>query len=336
MNKLTKIGVSALAGSLALSAAQATEFAVTGDAIIKYTSVDSPKAGSQAANGKGIGVDTDLYFNASGETDNGFTVSFFQAANTHTAWSNSSSQVTIGMGSLGTVQFNNVAGAKANGIDDVMPNAYNETWDGLALATDNPSFFGSATASGSVDYRIPAQEYGGATINASVTIDPAAEEGASAAGSPTTTSLTGVAYTLEIAHESGLSIGAGQEEVETGTVGGTDEESVTAYVKYAAGPLSVGYQEAYQNSADGAQDLEAEFWSIAYTAGDLSVSYGESVYSNHGISTTASVDRELEAIQASYTMGSMTIAGAIAETANAGGTVASKYEETELSVSFAF
>ena len=99
-----------------------------------------------------------------------------QAANTHTAWSNSSSQVTIGMGSLGTVQFNNVAGAKANGIDDEMPNAYNATWDGLAI--DNPSFFGSATASGSVDYRIPAQEMGGATVNASVTIDPAAEEGA--------------------------------------------------------------------------------------------------------------------------------------------------------------
>ena len=32
----------------------------------------------------------------------------------------------------------------------------------------------------------------------------------------------------------------------------------------------------------------------------------------------------------------MTIAGAIAETANAGGTAGNKYEETELSVSFAF
>ena len=180
MNKLTKLGVSALAGSLAVTAAHSTEYAVTGDAVLKYSSSDYGKGGSEAQSGKGFGVDTDLYFNASGELDNGFTVSFFQAANTHSAWSNSSSQVTIGMGSMGTVQFNNVAGAKANGIDDVTPNAYNETWDGLS--PDNPSFFGASTASGSVDYRIPTQEMYGATINASITYDPNADEAAPAAG----------------------------------------------------------------------------------------------------------------------------------------------------------
>ena len=94
---------------------------------------------------------------------------------------------------------------------------------------------------------------------------------------------------------------------------------------------------AYQNSKNGTEDISAEFWSVAYTAGDLSFSYAESKYVNEGMSAaTASVSRELEAIQASYTMGSMTIAGAIAETANAGGTAGNKYEETELSVSFAF
>ena len=115
MNKLTKIGVSALAGSLAVTAAHSTEYAVTGDAMLKYSSSDYGKGGSEAQSGKGFGVDTDLYFNASGETDNGFTVSFFQAANTNTAWSNSSSQVTIGMGSMGTLKVNNKAGSAANG-----------------------------------------------------------------------------------------------------------------------------------------------------------------------------------------------------------------------------
>ena len=334
MNKLTKMGVSALAGSLAVTAAHSTEYAVTGDAMLKYSSTDYGKGGTEAQSGKGFGVDSDLYFNASGELDNGFTVSFFQAANTNTAWSNSSSQVTIGMGSMGTVQFNNVAGAKANGIDDVTPNAYNETWDGLS--PDNPSFFGASTASGSVDYRIPAQEMMGATINASITYDPNADEAAPAAGGVGVTTVDGVAYTLEIAHESGVSVGAGIEEIDNSTASGSDEDSATVYIKYAMGPLSAGYQEGYQNSANGAEDLEAEFWSIAYTAGDLSVSYAESEYRNSGISSTASVARELEAIQASYTMGSMTIAGAIAETANAGGTAGNKYEETELSVSFAF
>ena len=257
MNNLKKIGLTALAGSLAVTSANAVDYSLSGDAIIKMTSRDNPK-GTEANNGKGIGVDTDLYFNASGEMDNGWSVAFFQAANTNSAWSNSSSQVTIGMGSLGTLQVNNIAGAKANGIDDVMPAAYNETWDGLSK--DNPSFFGLSTANGSVDYRIPAQEMMGATINASVTIDPNAGEAAPAAGAVGSTSVAGTAYTLEIAHESGLSIGGGLESIENSTDGvtGSDEENVTVYAKFAMGPLTVGYQEAYQNSANGGEDNEAE------------------------------------------------------------------------------
>lgn len=337
MNNIKKIGLSALAGSLAITSAHAVEYSMSGDAIIKFASSDSPKS-TQGNNGKGIGVDTDLAFSASGELDNGFTVSFFQAANTHGAWSNSSSQVTVGMGSMGTLQFNNIAGAKANGIDDVMPAAYNETWDGLTLAGNNPSFFGSSTASGSIDYRIPAMEMGGATINASVTLDPNADEGAPAAGGVGTTSVTGTAYTLEIAHESGLSIGGGLESIDNSTDGvtGSDEENTTVYAKFAMGPLSVGYQEAYQNSANGGEDNEAEFMAVAYTAGDLSVSYGESSLTNHGIAATTSVEREMDSIQFSYTMGAMTIAGAMGETANSGGIAGQTHEETELSVSFAF
>ena len=106
MNNLKKLGLTALAGSLAVTGANATEYAVTGDAVLKYASIDYPAGAESTLNGKGLGVDTDLYFNASGELDNGFTVAFFQAADTNGAWTNSSSQVTIGMGSLGTLKLN--------------------------------------------------------------------------------------------------------------------------------------------------------------------------------------------------------------------------------------
>ena len=280
MNNFKKIGVSALAGSLAMTAAHAAEYSMSGDAIIKYASIDSPTAGGQASNGKGFGVDTDLYFTASGETEQGWTVSFFQAANTHTAWSNSSSQVTIGMGSMGTVQFNNVVGSKANGIDDVMPAAYNETWDGLSA--DNPSFFGNLTTAGSVDYRIPAIELAGATINASYTYDPSANAAPASKGAVAATSVDGDAMTLQIDHESGVSIGGGVETVNDGQgkTLASDTERTTAYVKYSNGPLTVAYQEAYNNvvNATGVEgaDQEASFMGIAYTAGNLTVSYGES------------------------------------------------------------
>ena len=75
MNNLKKLGLTALAGSLAVTGANATEYAVTGDAVLKYASIDYP-AGAESTFGKGLGVDTDLYFNASGELDNGFTVAF--------------------------------------------------------------------------------------------------------------------------------------------------------------------------------------------------------------------------------------------------------------------
>jgi len=337
MNNIKKIGLSALAGSLAMTSAQAVDYSLSGDAIIKFASMDSPKS-TEANNGKGIGVDTDLYFNASGELDNGFTVSFFQAADTDGAWSNSSSQVTIGMGSMGTLQINNIAGAKANGIDDVMPAAYNETWDGLALSGDNPTFFGSSTASGSVDYRIPAQELMGATINASVTFDPAADVGKTTAGGVNATSISGTAYTLQIAHESGLEIGGGLESIDNATAGatGSDEENVTVYAKFAMGPVTIGYQEAYQNAANGGEDNEAEFMAIAYTAGDVSVSWGESSITNHSIAGSTSVEREMDSIQVAYTMGAMTIAAAMGETSNSGGIAGQTHEESELSVSFAF
>ena len=96
-------------------------------------------------------MNTDLTLSASGELDNGYTIGFTQVFDTNGALSNTSSQVAVGMGSLGSLQVNNKFGAKANGIDD-MPAAYNETWDGMALTTDNPSFFGSSTADGSIDY----------------------------------------------------------------------------------------------------------------------------------------------------------------------------------------
>ena len=177
MNNLKKIGVTALAGSLAMVSANAIEYTMSGGMMTTYSSANSETATITADSGQGIGSATDLGFTANGELDNGFTVKYFMSVDTNAALANTSSQMTIGMGSLGTLQYNNIAGSKANGIDDITPNAYNETWDTLtassssgtaaALGTitlNNPSHFGSHTSSGSIDYRIPAQEYSAFTV----------------------------------------------------------------------------------------------------------------------------------------------------------------------------
>ena len=346
MNKLKTIGLSALAGSLALTtAANAVDYAVTGDAYVSWSSQDSES--TQAASGKGVAVDTDLYFNASGELDNGFTISFYQGINTNKTLSQTSGQVTLGMGSMGTLQVNNYVGSKANAIDDVMPNAMQETWDRVADASiADPSFFGGPTNDGSIDYRIPTMEMMGVSVNFAYTYDPAvSEESYNASSGGKQTNVSGDAMVLQLS-AAGLEVGLGNEEIDNdqGVVAGSAQTNSTGYVKYAMGPLSVGYQESYQNSRNGTgiegADTEAELWAIAYTAGDMSVSYGESTFVNHAVSdAAASLEQELESIQASYTMGAMTLMGSFSEGSNVGATAAGtakNYEETSVAVNFSF
>ena len=69
MNKITKIGASALCGSLAaISAANAGDLSVTGGVDMSWTSL--PKANS----GNPIGIGSNLTFSGSGELDNGWSV----------------------------------------------------------------------------------------------------------------------------------------------------------------------------------------------------------------------------------------------------------------------
>jgi outer membrane protein OmpU len=339
MNNIKKIGLSALAGSLAMVSANAVDYTMTGGLTATYTTQDEPA--TTAKSGKGLGVATDLSFNASGELDNGFTVSYFMGVDTDGALSNTSSQMAVGMGSLGSFHINNKAGSMANGIDDITPNAYNETWDGLTSVT-NPSFFGSATASGSVDYRIPAQSFEGLTLNAAITYDPNQSVGPATNGSIDTTADSGSALTIQLASDTGVEVGAGIELLANTAQAVADEgENVTAYIKYAREGLVVAYQEAYGNtmhssSQEGA-DKTAMFASAAYTMGDLTVSYGVSEYGVEAVSDTAAlITEEMESIQAAYVMGAMTVSVAMSETDNVAGITATTYNENTLSVSFAF
>ena len=348
MNKLTKVGLSALAGSLAVVSAHAVDYSVTGDAQVVYSSAEGNENGAGASNGKGLGVDTDLYFTAGGELDNGFTVSVFTAmdmeqSNTATSGGlNSSAQLTIGMGSLGTVQFNDVSGSAANAIDDVLPKAYEEAWDGTSHASTFHSF-GSSTQSGSVDYRTPAFSIGDLSISLTATVDPNSGSGPASAGGVGGNDSSGEAYTAKISGM-GFTIGGGHETYAhnaAGTTGATDGDRATGYILYSNGPFSFGYQEMAENPANlgdnttQAPDTEADGMAFAFTQDNLSVSYSEVNETVQNISATTQLETEMTALQATYTMGAMTLGMSMYETDNPEGTTG-KYEETELSVSFAF
>ena len=349
MDKLTKVGLSALAGSLAVVSANATEYSLTGDSQVVFSSAEGNEANSVGSNGKGFGVDTDLYVNASGELDNGWTVSIYSAlnleqANTATSGGvNSSSQMTIGMGALGTIQFNDVFGSGATSIDDVLPKAYEETWDGTTHASAFHSF-GVSTQSGSVDYRTPAFSIGDISLSATYTYDPdAGNYGYVSAGGVTPGQNEGEAWTVK-ASGMGLTLGAGTEEVENNATaaGSSDLQRATGYALYTNGPVTIGYQEYYVNSgnskASGTQapDNSGDGMGILFAQDNYSFSYAEVNEQVESISaTTKEYETEMSALQATYTMGAMTLGASLYETDNPEGTTG-KYEETELSVSFAF
>ena len=336
MNNLKKIGLSALAGSMALAtSAQAFDASVAVESQAVFSSAQGNENATEASNGKGFGVDTDIAFSGSGELDMGWTVSVSHVLDTDGTVSNSSTQMAVGMGSLGTLQFNDVGGASSNAIDDVLPFAYEEPWDGTT-GTSEFNIFGAAVNKGSLTYKAPAIEMMGATINLTADYDPQANVAAPIAGAVGTDGASGEAFTIAIAHESGLTLGGGNMKVgETNARAG--ESAATGYLKYSNGPLTVGYQEFYYNAPSNNADTDGSGYAVAYSAGDITVSYSVENEQTNAIGATAALqEEEMSAIQAAYTMGGMTVAASIYESDNVEGVAAVKYEETELSVSFAF
>jgi len=342
MNNFKKIGLSALAGSLAMVSAHAVDATVTMESQAVFSSAEGNQADT-AKNGKGISTDNDLHFKASGELDMGWTVSVAHVLDTNDNVTNSSTQMAIGMGSMGTVQINQSGGASTNAIDDVLPFAYEETWD-PGIGTASFHTFGSALNAGSVSYKSPSFELPfGVTASATFDYDPNAGQDAPATSGVGVDAASAEGFTVKLAHESGLTLGGGSESTGN-TDAGKGAKNATGYALYSNGGISIGYQEFYANAAITEKgtttrgvDSEGEGYAFAYTAGDMTFSYSKSNETTLANGATAALEEEeFSAIQAAYNMGGMTIAASLYEADNLDGVAAKKYEETELSVSFAF
>jgi len=139
MKKITKYGLSALYGSLAaVSAANAGEMTVTGNAHLTWTSIDG------ATTGQPLGMKTNLSFVGSGELDGGQGISVTIAHTDQNAFS--SSNITLTTNSLGTWKLSAAEGGNGiGGYDDNMPRAVEEVWDsGIGTNIDLAKGVGSS------------------------------------------------------------------------------------------------------------------------------------------------------------------------------------------------
>ena len=316
MNNLKKIGLSALAGSLVAFSANAGEMSVSGSAGLYMSAADET--------GKTTWSNSDhVSFTGSGELDNGMTVTFSLELDGDEADDGvvDSHSVKIDTGGSGTITYSGHGGSSVmGGMDDKTPNAYEEAWDSLTQ-TGTDSVINGAGGNDMIRYDSPS--FSGVTVHAAMIMN-------SAAGYGGQYNDFGVVIKPEMME--GLEIGMAFGETEA--TAGTPIDDSTAYITYAFGPVTIGYQESESDASAASNSDESETMGISYQITDeLSVSYNTHEY-NDGAWTT---DEEYSGVSASYTMGGITVSGHMNEVENRGGSAtAADVEGYELYLGFAF
>ena len=144
MNKITKIGLSALAGSLVTLSAHAGPLSASGSASISFADGDVDEVVDVTTTGltpegNQWSMGDSITMTGSGDMDNGMTVSVsFEIDNDDTGGGDvyDSHSITLDTNGMGTITFAGHGGDGAvSAIDDKTPNAYEESWDGAVSYT---------------------------------------------------------------------------------------------------------------------------------------------------------------------------------------------------------
>ena len=330
MNTIKKIGLTALAGSLVATSVFAGEMTVSGSAGINWEGQEKTTSGNTFTQANSIN------FAGGGELDNGYTIAVAfeldQGAQATDGIFDDHS-FTLGMGDLGSITFAGHGASSALGaVDDVMPTAYEEangflvtSTSGGGTANDGASVAGVTTIASAADENMFVYNNSALVDGLSLTVSYL----------PSDATYTESSTDFAVAYTGVEGLTAGFAQGENGLSGTSAIEYETMYVKYAYGPVTVGYQESSQEANGTTNDDEYTSMGISYAVNDsLSISYGETEYDDKNTTT----DQSNKAFNFSYTMGSMTLAGAYGSVENQGHGAAATNDVTgyELDLSFAF
>jgi len=346
MKKISKLGLSALCGSLAaVSAAKAGEMTVTGNAHLTYTNVSG-------VTGQPLGMKTNLSFVGNGELDSGQTFSVTIAHTDQNAWS--SANITLNLNSLGSLKLSSAEGGGGiGGYDDNMPRAVEEVWDaGVATNVNLQKGVGS-----SMNLQWESPRIAATTVRLAWSPDNAGTQVNDKSFGGATASDLGVGYDAVL--RINPSVGAFGADLFVGYSETEKDNSATAVGKkhedrhregvggltLDLGPLSIGGQvsgeympaedttstEYYGNSSVGA----------AFNVNDnLSISYGEmrSMKSSRADvqQWTPKTEMTGESWQVAYTMGGISFKYADTEVNNAKYSKGSKSDAQVFIMSMAF
>ena len=301
MNKLTKVGVSALCGSLAaVASAQAGEMTVTGGASMTYMSLTDETTGNP------LGMATGMTFTGTGELDNGSTVTL-TIANTHkNAYTGSS--ITVATPSMGTFKYDEKGGTGLDRIDDMMPTAWEEV-DGTGIGMGLQTVSGVGGGS-DLEWTLPSDWSMGSNVYISYSFHPDGSYNSKkgAGGATDSGEVDGSGYDIVVTNNSaveGLNMFAGYSKISSTDHAGLqalgDEEQMAAGATYAVGGFTLGYQQSW-NGGETTYDNSA--YGVSFAVNDnLSISYGKHESTQRADGGDTKVDLEGKSLQASYTMG---------------------------------
>ncbi len=336
MKNITKVGLSALAGALAMTSANAGEMSLSGSMEATWT-----KGSGYHTTGNPLGMDKELSVTGSGELDNGTTVSYKQTITDAMGFNDSELVFGNVFGTTASIAMTST-GSPISAIDDVTPTAFEEA-NALIGSIDDVNGM-----DGTYGIRATMADVlgSGFKIDAMYTTDVGSGDAQSDNG--TSGELGGtsddgkeITITGNVPMLEGLSVGFGyydQGSAATSTQGHYGQEEGTAYVKYSTGPISVGYQKGAVSIHGGSAETEYvnDYIGISYKINDdVSISYNEmeSMKSN---GSAANMVQEFDSISLSYSIGGMVIGIADAEVSNSSYTSGRSMDETSVSLSIAF
>ncbi len=314
MNKLTKVGLTALASTLVAGSVSAAEMSASGSAAMTFTGGDE-----KSNQGNGWTMADSVTFSASGDVnDIGVTLTLELDGDGADGTNQLDNQsIAFDLGDMGSLTFAGHGGSSAmSAKDDVMPTAYEEPWD-IVTNAESQVIDGH---SGNNMFTYSYSHDSGVTLTA-------AYLNASAAVNDVSYSDFGIEYTgME-----GLTVGYAQGDVEATTNSKSDQS--TMYAKYAIGAVTVGVQMS-ENDSESGQDYETTGFGISYQVNDdLAVSYGSNDMEkvNH-----ADPDQEASAFSLSYTMGSLGISASVFNVDNVANSSTNDRKAYQFGLSFAF
>ena len=341
--KTLKTLVALFAGLLAFTSVKAGEMSVTGSMQATYQSeVDD-------VTGNPLGMNTDLTFTGSTDTDFGTATWTMGTDGTFLGDSGADHKLTLATG-MGTFKIGN-SGDSANSVDDITPTAFEEA-NGSGSGTYSADFGSGMEGSMSLGYNLA--DVLGTGISFDYTYYPKLdgatnnEKGASADAGNANKSAYSTNVKIPVGSVpfvgdtalGGMTITAGYEKSDAINSTFQSKEGGTIALNLPVGPLSVGYQKkAYAPVATANATktfYKDDVYGIAYAINDdLALSWN--VYESAQHNNDGKNDKqESKSINIAYTVGGLTLALADAKTSNAGYSNGTDDDTRTISIKTAF